>query len=78
MAAAKVEAGTTPAVVAKVEAGMMPLAVAAAKKLEAGYIQTTQVAASEEDTAGCPAVGSALARCRFGRWQWQARWRAEE
>jgi hypothetical protein len=75
VAVAKVEAGMTPQVaVAKVEAGMTPQVAVA--KLEAGYIQT-QVAASEEDS-GCPVVGSALAGCSLGRWQWQARWRAEE
>jgi hypothetical protein len=44
-------------------------------KQEEVRLMTDPVALVEE--MGCPVVGSAaLVLCSFGRWQWQARWRA--
>ena len=71
---AKEGAGMMLAETAKEEAGLTPL-VEVSKQEEA--LLMTPVAVVEE--MGCPVVGSgsaALVLCSFGRWQWQARWRA--
>jgi hypothetical protein len=71
----KEEAGMTPAAVAAKEegAGMMTPPAEVSKQEEVRLM--TPVALVEE--MGCPVVGSAaLVLCSFGRWQWQARWRA--
>ena len=66
--------GMMLAEVAKEGAGMTPPAEVT-KQEEVRLM--TPVAVVEE--MGCPVVGSgsaALVLCSFGRWQWQARWRA--
>lgn len=64
-----------PAVEVKEEAGKTTLLVEVAKQ-EAALLMTTPVAAAVVEELGCPVVGSALALCSLGHWQWQARWRA--
>lgn len=83
----KEEAGMTPAAVAAKEEGAGMMLAEVAKEGAGMMTPPAEVSKQEEvrlmtpvalvEEMGCPVVGSAaLVLCSFGRWQWQARWRA--